>query len=199
MHLKKFVAAVSLLGSLVALPAFAQGMMGGFFRQDADQAAVTETAKDEAAGKAVWERLQSKQSTCADLTDDNFDVLGDYYMGLMMGSRHAAMNESLKARLGENGERQMHINLGKRMSGCNAAAGDATQDNESYSMMGWGGGMMGWSNVGWSAAPYGMMGWSYGGWSWWGVLAHVVTVGLVWALLILGIVALWKWLAKQKK
>src|SRR3989339_2047081 len=77
---------------------------------------------DEAAGKAVWDKLQNKQVVCKDLKDDDFDVLGDFFMGNMMGSNYAYMNQLMTQRLGENGEKQMHITMGKRLSGCDTNA-----------------------------------------------------------------------------
>lgn len=196
MRTKTAFAAIVASGLLMALPAFAQGMMGGTFQQQVSPASATETAQDEAAGKAVWDRLQAKQATCADLTDDDFDKLGDYFMGLMMGGAHASMNDSLTARFGDDGERQMHVAMGKRMSGCDANA--AMPGNVGYfPMMGGFGGMMGWYGAG--PGAYGMHGWAFGaGWPWPHVFACIVTVGLVWTTLVLLIVALWKWIKKQK-
>ena len=43
-----------------------------------------DAVKEEVEGKAVWDKLQSKQVTCADLKDDDFDVLADFFMGNMI-------------------------------------------------------------------------------------------------------------------
>ena len=40
-------------------------------------------AREEAKGKAVWKKLQAKELTCKDLSDDNFGTLGEYFMGQM--------------------------------------------------------------------------------------------------------------------
>lgn len=94
-----------------------------------------QTTQDERAGKAVWDKLQSKQVTCKDLKDDDFDVLGDFFMGNMMGGSHDSMNQKMAQRLGDDREKQMHIAMGKRLSGCDVLP-----------MMGYGyGGMMGHS------------------------------------------------------
>lgn len=84
-----------------------------------DQAA---TEEEEAAGKALWEKLQKKSITCASLQEDDFDSLGEYLMGQMMGDNHAAMNAMMAARMGEETETAMHVALGKRLSGCDATA-----------------------------------------------------------------------------
>lgn len=95
-----------------------------------------QTAKDEAEGKVVWDKLQNKQVTCKDLKDDDFDVLGDFFMGNMMGGSHDSMNQRMAQQLGDDGEKLMHIAMGKRLSGCDT--------NSIMSMMGYGG-MMGQS------------------------------------------------------
>lgn len=43
-------------------------------------------------------------------------------MGNMMGVNHASMNDWMAQRLGDDGEKQMHIAMGKRLSGCDNAA-----------------------------------------------------------------------------
>src|SRR3989338_10043403 len=58
------------------------------------------TAIEEAEGKTVWEKLQAKQTTCADLSDDNFETLGEYFMGQMLGTSHEAMNNMMIQMLG---------------------------------------------------------------------------------------------------
>jgi hypothetical protein len=136
----------------------AQGMMGQFFNSSNTSADVTSTAKDEAEGKVVFDKLQSKQLTCQKLTDDDFDVLGDYYMGQMAGSTtaHAQMNARMTRMMGENGEKQMHIALGKRLSGCNTGAAYSNDPNSGFApMMGYGGGMMSnfYNNYGFNWLP----------------------------------------------
>src|SRR3990172_3245177 len=92
---------------------FAQGMMG-------NTATVSNghTAREEAEGKAVWEKFQTKELACKDLSDDNFGTLGEYFMGQMMGSSHEAMNNMMIQMMGEEGEKQMHVAMGKRSSVC---------------------------------------------------------------------------------
>lgn len=102
----------------IGLPVSAQ-MMGGRAVTPAETAKTTE---DETAGKAVWDKLQNKQVACKDLKDDDFDVLGDFFMGNMAGVNHVSMNEWMAQRLGDDGEKQMHIALGKRLSRCDTAA-----------------------------------------------------------------------------
>ena len=58
---------------------------------------------------AVWDKLLAKRVTCQALKEADFDVLGDYFMGQMMGGFHAAMDQTMVTRLGDAGEMQMHI------------------------------------------------------------------------------------------
>ncbi len=174
---------VIISGLLIALGganvASAQGMMGGFYNQQTtpvDTFAQSQTTKDEAAGKAVWDKLQAKQVTCVDLKDSDFDVLGDYFMGQMMGSSHAAMNQTMTNQLGDGGETQMHITMGKRLSGCDPTAAYPSGFQGFLPMMGMMGGYPNAYANSVGNGPFGhwggfsMMGQRYG-WMGWGFLS----------------------------
>lgn len=168
--MKKLLIFLILFLSLLVFsrPSYTQGMMGR------DQSS---TAQDEAAGKAVWDKLQNKQVICKDLKDDDFDVLGDFFMGNMMGSNHASMNQLMTQRLGQDGEKQMHIAMGKRLSGCNTNA--SFPQGSSYFMP-----MMGYNGYG------NMM-------SEWGIIGLIISIALL-LFLILGIIYFWKEITKKK-
>jgi len=146
------------------------------------------TAREEAEGKEVWKKLQAKQLECKNLTNDNYAVLGEYFMGQSIGdtSRHIAMNEMMKRMMGEKGEEQAHTAMGKRLSGCNTSAAFPSQDSGFLPMMGmmsgnwsqtWGGGGLDMMNNSWGL---------FGGLSW----------ILVVVFLILGIIYFWKGIKK---
>lgn len=140
------------------------------------------TAREEAEGKEIWDALQAKQKACADLSEENFGALGEYFMGKMMGSSHSAMNQMMVNMMGEEGEEQMHVVMGKRLSGCDTSAALPSQGvgfMPMMQMMG-GGGMM---NLGFT--PFGGFGWIF--------------MILFWVLIIAGIVALVKWLSNQSR
>jgi hypothetical protein len=127
------------------------------------------TINEEREGGELWNKLQAKEISCADLTDDNFAALGEYFMGKMMGDSHAAMNAMMMQMLGEKGEEQMHVVMGKRLSSCDPRAAfpsswggfmpmmqmmwggwSSPLNNSSNNMMcNWGQGMMGWGWLGW--------------------------------------------------
>ena len=181
---------------------YAQSMMGGQFQANPDD----HTAGEEAEGKEIWKKLLSKQTTCEELTDDNYEVLGEYFMGQSIGNteRHAAMNQMMTNMMGENGEKQMHIALGKRLSGCDTNASYPSSGLGFMPMMGMMY-MMGSAFAPWSFGEMkgggnpmmgsfgtnqmGTFGWGFG----W------IFMILFWGLIILGIVALVKWIANQGK
>lgn len=176
-------------------PVNAQGMMGRFASPSPSNTSISSTAKDEADGKAVYELLQSKEKSCKDLTDEDFDVLGDYYMGQRLGNTatHDSMNSMMKNMMGEEGEMQMHISLGKRLSGCNADAPLPSQGMNFLPMMGLGGMMNGGISNNWGTRGS-MMGFN----SYSSLLNSVLSV-LIIIFLILGIVYFWKEINRKKK
>ncbi|MFS8159641.1 MAG: hypothetical protein ACMG6E_05410, partial [Candidatus Roizmanbacteria bacterium] len=141
--MKKLFFLIAIFTFLILSPQMvnAQGMMGGNQNTGSTVSTSSSTEQDEAEGKAVWDKLENKQVTCSELKDDDFDVLGDFFMGNMMGSNHESMNKMMTQRLGDDGEKQMHIALGKRLSGCNANA--SLPNGASYFMP-----MMGFSGTG---------------------------------------------------
>jgi len=193
---------LALFTSLTILPSsvFAQGMMGNWTSSSSSGASDDHTAREEQEGKETWEKLQSKQIECKNLTDEQYGSLGEYFMGQSIGNtqRHALMNQMMTNMMGEEGEEQAHIAMGKRMSGCDPNA------SLPQNMMG--GGMMpmmmsmmmaplrqGFEGQGGGGNP--MMG--YGGWNnmmgGFGLLGWIPML-LFWILLILGVVALLRYL-----
>jgi len=166
------------------------------------------TAREEAEGRELWQRMEREEVGCKDLTDEQFAALGEYFMGEMTGDAHEAMNAMMTRMMGEEGEEQMHVVMGKRMSGC---GGDGTLPMGNAGMMMpmmgmmMGNGMMGgnWNGAspmmgGWSNgyAPdtmSSMMGYGFSGFAPFGFIFMI----LWWALIIAGIIALVKWLSRN--
>ena len=170
-------------------------MMGGFSNSSADWDAVVEhTLREEQEGKEVWDKLQAKELTCENLSDEQFGVLGEYFMGQMAGDSHAAMNAMMIQTHGEEGEEQIHIVMGKRLSGCDTSAAFPAGSGGWMPMMNmmWGG----WSSpFGSNNSTNNMMNFgfgSFGGFGW-------IFMILWWVLIIAGIVALIKWLTSQSR
>lgn len=169
--------------ALVTTPSmvFAQGMIG-------TQSALLSdghTAREEAEGKEIWEKLQVKEVTCENLSDEDFGALGEYYMGQMTGDSHEAMNTMMERMMGKEGEEQMHVVMGKRLSGCDSNAQIPSNAVGFMPMMGGGNHMMGsgWGNMMGSWDGFGVLGW--------------LSMLVFWILLILGVIALIRYLAKS--
>ena len=170
-------------------------MMGGFSNSSADWDAVVEhTLREEQEGKEVWDKLQAKELTCENLSDEQFGVLGEYFMWQMAGDSHAAMNAMMIQTHGEEGEEQIHIIMGKRLSGCDTSAAFSSGGSRWMPMMNmmWGGWSSPFSNdnstnnmMNFGFSPFGGFGWIF--------------MILWWVLIIAGIVALIKWLTSQSR
>src|SRR3989344_5471013 len=121
-----------------AVVVYAHGMVNDD-AQHMMETGTTETsaalAEEERLGKEVWDKLQSKQVSCEQLTDEDFEVMGDYFMSLMIGSSHQLMDENMDEVLGEEGNEQMHIAMAKRLSGCDTSAAYPGGDSNFMPMM----------------------------------------------------------------
>ncbi len=118
---------------------------------------------------------------CNKVTDDQFEKLGDAYMGAMLPNeqQHQAM-ENMMGGEGSASLRQAHINMGRSYIGCwsNYNSGPIYMP------------MLGsFKATNWPA----MMGGYYGGYGSFGW----ITMFLIWAVLILGIATAVKWLRKK--
>lgn len=206
-----FVSVFALVGIFSVSSANAQ-MMGGYYNNNSytpgymmggyNQATTTWTmSSEETAGYAIAQKLQNKTLACSDLSQTNYESLGEYYMGLMMGSAHEAMDQSIQNRFGEDYLNQMHIAMGERFSGCNANVQFPAGMMGFGPMTGgynWGNSYQNSSNNNWSG--YNMMGWGWpgmmsGSYYGYGIFGWVTMI-LIWVLLALGIAAAVKWLRK---
>jgi hypothetical protein len=167
--------------------AHAQMMGGGYTVTDDGH-----TASEEAEGKVIVGKLANGSVNCATLTTDDFERVGEYYMGLMVGDAHVSMNAMMARQLGESGEEQMHVLMGKRLSGCDPTAGDANTawGSSWFPMMSM---MNGISGGSWSGGM--MSGYNASGWS----MLSVMTMGLFWVVGILALVVLIRSLITSKK
>src|SRR3990167_5159561 len=149
------------------------------------------TAREEKEGKVIWEELQTKQITCDELSDGDFGVLGEYYMGQMVGDSHEAMNTMMERMMGKEGEEQMHVVMGKRLNGCQPDA-QLPQGGVGFMPMMW---MMGGGGNPMMGTGWGNM---MGGWNGFGLLGWIPML-LFWILLILGVVALIRYLGRSSQ
>lgn len=191
--MKKFFILLAVGAVLATIPVWV-----GAHGEPAGAGADNHTAEEEAEGKTVWEKLQAKELACKDLSAGNFQALGEYYMGQMTGSSHEAMNNLMVQMMGQTGEEQVHIVLGKRLSGCDNSAAFSSQAGGFMPMMNLmaGAGMLGLApsprpegGGNFMTGNFGLMPFG-GGW--------LFMIGW-WILLIAGLAALVRWAASQKK
>ena len=104
---------------LLVRPSFAQ-MMGGYQGQAPSQSDIQKQQNEQNEGQQFFQGLKEGKISCQKLTNDDFEKLGEYFMGQMIGDtqRHVLMNNMMQSMMGENGEEQMHIVMGQRGSGC---------------------------------------------------------------------------------
>lgn len=198
--MKKIIGIALSVGAFFALSvsvADAQMMRGGFqLEQDSTWAEIVEhTEEEEAEGAALWEKLESKELSCADLTVENFEVLGEYFMGAMMDEGHASMNAMLIQMMGEDGEEAMHEAMGRRLSGCDTDAAIPGRGIGFMPMMNMMGGWSGFGGFG-PMSPFGP--WMTSNWVGGGFLGGLLAI-LWWVVIIAGIVAVVKWIAHRGK
>src|SRR3989338_8588437 len=161
------------------------------------------TAREEAEGEIVWQKLQSKEVVCGNLSDEDFGALGEYYMGQMMGDSHASMNAMMMQAHGEDGEEQIHVVMGKRLSGGDTSA-TAPGISGGWMLMVkmlWGGwwfsfGSNNSTNPEGEQVPYGAGNMMNFGFEPFGSFGWIFMI-LWWVLVIAGIVALIKWLTSK--
>ena len=178
--------------------ASAQGMMGGY-GSTAASSATSSSSSDagDVAGAALLAKLQSGQTSCGQLTTQDFAALGDYYMGNMMGSYHERADAYMTQSLGEQGDEQMHIAMGERLSGCNSSAAYPSGVFGFGPMMGgFGQGGLGMMN-GWNADGYPMMGFGSGVFGYSAFGSIIMALVLVFA--IIGVIASVMWLVRRTK
>ncbi len=209
--MKKLFSVVFAAGLLFAGTASAQ-MMGNYWTNNGSVVQPAPSSDINAALQSIYQAQNvnsQSQISCSKVTDNQFEKLGDAVMGYgITEQQHTAM-ENMMGGEGSATLRQAHINMGRSYLGCwaNYNGGPAympmmgyfygnTSTPQTYGLPG-NGMMNGYYNNG-----YGMMGRGFGsGWNmmggyygfgWFGA----ITMILIWVLLILGIVALVKWLKK---
>jgi len=143
--------------------------------------ALGSVADEQREGAQLLQGVQSGSKTCSQLSTTDFERIGEYLMGRMVGSTsaHDAMNSTMQRMMGTRGEEQMHVLLGRRMTGC----GRGTAPGSYSTMMGMmggfasGGGMMGGYGANGSGSHH-------DDWSTGGIVASVLL-----GLLLLGLLA----------
>lgn len=112
-------------------------------------------AADSGDGAATLDAVESGQLDCADLDTGDFELVGEYVMGRMVGSAkgHRSMDQLMATMMGGRNAERMHEAMGERFTGCGAGRLPG-----GYAGMMGAFGMMGAGGVG----PGGMMGGGFG-------------------------------------
>lgn len=72
-----------------------------------------------ARGQMLYEKVRAKETSCADVRDVDFELMGEYFMSQNMPmAEHDMMNERLEAMMGHEGEEMVHVNIGRHGSNC---------------------------------------------------------------------------------
>ena len=190
--MKKYFLAVFIIVAAVSAADTANAqMMGRNF--GVSQEIYDHTVREEAEGKELWNKLQAKEVACENLSDEQYGVLGEYFMGTMAGKSHAAMNAMMIQVHGEDGEEQIHVAMGKRLSGCDSSAAFPTESFGWMPMMNmmWGSGLSPFNNN----LTNNMMNFGFG------VMGGLGWIFMIfwWVLIIAGIVYFARWLVRQSR
>lgn len=114
-------------------------------------------------------------------------------MGQMMGESHTAMNNMMITMIGEEGEEQIHVVMGKRLSECDINA-EIPQRFLNNGMM-FNGGMMGnWTPYTYNTSTNFPTMMNFGFW----IFGFTFMI-FFWVILIIWTVALIKWILSQNK
>jgi hypothetical protein len=110
--------------------------------------AAASTAQEEQEGSQVLGEFEAGKLSCADAGAEDFERVGEYVMGRMLGSTnsHEAMDEVMSRMMGSDNEPQIHEAMGRRFTGCGGGqlpAGFGRMMGAFNAMGAMGGGMMG--------------------------------------------------------
>ena len=202
--MKKTIFTLLVASFFLAGAASAQmGMTNNYGQNNAAAVQSNQTVGQASAIDAVLQDIYKSQNisdqskiSCAVVTDGQFEKLGDAVMGYgITEAQHTAM-ENMMGGEGSATLKQAHINIGRSYIGCWASYDSGPS---LMPMMGYYSGSSTEAAHG-QARTYGFQGEMMGGYS-----AHAgyfwfcgVTLALVWIFLILSIVALIRWLRKNK-
>jgi putative membrane protein len=193
--MKRFLIITFIFGAIFAAGSVNAQMMSNFPNTQVDWNKIVEhTTREELEGKELWNKLQTKELVCEGLSNEQYGVLGEYFMGTMVGESHATMNAMMIQAHGEDGEEQIHIVMGKRLSGCNTSAAFPAESDGWMPMMNmmWGR----WSSLfGSNNSTNNMMNLGFSPFGFFGLIFMI----LWWVLIIAGIIALIKWLTRASR
>lgn len=88
------------------------------------QAAQISVADEQREGAQILRSVKAGSRDCESLARTDFELVGEYSMGRMVGSTraHEGMNKAISRMMGGQGEEGMHEVLGVRTTGCDSAS-----------------------------------------------------------------------------
>jgi hypothetical protein len=108
-----------------AAPAANAQMMGGYQEQNPpSQSELQDETNMQNAGQTIYKNLQSGKTSCQKLTSDDYEKLGEYFMGLSAGNteNHVYWDNNIQQMMGDQGDTAVHEVWGERDSGCQTNA-----------------------------------------------------------------------------
>ena len=79
---------------------------------------------DDARGGRLLDAVERGDRRCADLDAPDFAAIGEHLMARMAGgtAAHEAMDEAMRAMMGDGAEQAAHEQMGRRLAGCRSGA-----------------------------------------------------------------------------
>lgn len=90
--------------------------------------------------KNLLNDFKNNKITCSSLQNDDFEKIGEYVMNQQIGDsqKHVQMNLMMKQMMGQQGEENMHITLGRQATACDNQNAQNLSKGGFTNMMGWG-------------------------------------------------------------
>lgn len=189
--MSKFTLIIPILSALMFWPG------NGATAQESDNGSANDIVNEIMRSQNV---KSAGEINCQRVADAEFEKLGDNVMGIMHPDekQHELIDQMMGGE-GSDSLKAAHIMMGQRYLGCNSAG-------FGFGMMnGWGSGMMGgWGMMmpffnGFGAFTRGGENSMMGNWGGFGLGFGWIFMILFWVLIIVGVIALIKWLAGQGK
>lgn len=82
--------------------------------------AASASVEEEQQGAQIFREINAGTKECSGATASDFELVGEYVMGRMLGSpqAHESMNSMMARMMGSAGEERVHQVMGQRFAGC---------------------------------------------------------------------------------
>lgn len=200
--MKKIIGAIFVSGFLLVSTAYADTSTMGNMMNSTENTAVSTQQNQTPTIESVMQDIyktqnisSQNQTNCSKVSDDQYEKLGDAIMGNGISEQQHTTMENMMGGEGSATVKQAHINMGRSYLGCWA---NYNATPSTMGMMGNASEQSNYTNSGsmqeGMLGNYSMMGGLHRGFAWF----CAITMLLVWGFLILAIIALLKWLRKNR-